>query len=94
MPQHMKRQSKDIRYYVCWTRPDGRQEKEFASYENAKSLAWDRAVATGSATFDVVIYTEAGARLYGGEVAVKRYNELKDTLFERLVITIARQDPS
>ncbi len=57
--------------------------------DRAMVVALDYAIARGTAVLDVCIFTEAGARAFGGDDAVERYREDPDaSVFERYEITV------
>jgi len=75
---------KDVEYVVS---AYGR-ESDFSDANQAAGRALDLALLTGKDVhFDVLVYSEAGARAYGGDDAVERYLEDPDaSVFERIVV--------
>ena len=68
-----KRKShKDVQYTVDTT---AAKEEVFKTFDDAAAFALSRAIASGSARLNVLVWTEAGARWYGGSDAIKQYRE-------------------
>lgn len=67
----------------------GGQEKVFKTFEEAAAFAMAVAMSTGDTVLDVLIWSEAGARAYGGDDAVEQYNEDPEaSVFERYEISV------
>ncbi len=61
----------------------------FHDIESALTFAGLRALNSGKATIDVIVYSEDGARYINGADGVEQYNEDPDaSVFRRLTITI------
>lgn len=61
----------------------------YPSFEEASTAAMLKAVSCGEAIVDVLVYSEEGARHFGGEDAVERYQEDPEaSVFERLEIKV------
>jgi hypothetical protein len=57
--------------------------------DEAKAMALDVAIARGEAKIDVLIYSEKGARAFGGDDAVEMYREDPDaSVFTRYEIRV------
>lgn len=62
--------------------------KHYGAFAEAAADALQHAIANGSATLDVVIWSEEGARWFGGDDAVEQYREDPEaSVFERLEIS-------
>jgi hypothetical protein len=76
----------DVEYAV--DDPNG-QERIFKSFDEAAGFALGMAISRGESVIDVLIWSKAGARWYGGEDAVEQYNEDPDaSVFERFEIRV------
>jgi hypothetical protein len=65
------------------------QERIFKTFDEAAGFALGMAISRGESVIDVLIWSKAGARWYGGEDAVERYNEDPDaSVFERFEIRV------
>lgn len=61
----------------------------FNTFASAAVFALQVAASRGEAKLDVLILSEEGARFYGGDEAVERYNEDPEaSVFERLEIKV------
>lgn len=72
----------DVEYHVSLT---GRDNAEITtSFDRAREIAFTYLFSRGEAVIDVVIWSEEGARRYGGDDAVKQYREDPEaSVFER-----------
>jgi hypothetical protein len=76
----MARTHKDVEYHVEGL---GRTQI-FTDPRDAFVAVGDACVSRGEATLDVVIWSKAGAKAYGGDDAVERYEEDPEaSVFER-----------
>lgn len=85
-----RRKHKDVEYYVGGGR-DG--EAPAQDFDEAATLAVVRSVSTGQPVIvDVVIFSRAGAKFYGGDEGVAQYKEDPEaSVFERIVIQAQSQ---
>ena len=61
-------------------------------WDSAVAVAFSIACSTGEATLDVLIWSEAGAKAWGGEDAVATYRDDPDaSVHERLTIRVTSQ---
>lgn len=68
-----KKSHKDVEFAVDLNR---HEEKTFKTFDEAASFAVARAASNGLPTrLNVLIYSKAGARWYGGDEAVEQYEE-------------------
>jgi len=75
----------DVEYHVGGFGPT----KVFKTFDEAAGMALARAISGGETVLDVVIWTRAGAKFYGGDDAVDQYNEDPEaSVFERLEIRV------
>lgn len=64
-------------------------ERIFKDGKEAGAFAMQVAIARGEANLDVLVWSEQGARAYGGEDAVERYNEDPEaSVFERYEVKV------
>jgi len=77
---------KDVEYAV----EDGSgQERIFKSFDEAAGFALGMAVSRGESDLDVLVFSKAGARFYGGDDAVEQYEEDPEaSVFERFEIRV------
>ena len=76
----------DVEYAVS---DENGEERVFHTFDVAASLALSVAVTRGEAVLDVLIWSEEGAKAYGGDDAVERYLEDPDaSVFERFEIKV------
>ena len=78
---------KDVEFEVS----DDREKRvgTYKTFQEAAAVALDRAISRGSATLDVLVWSEAGARALGGSDAVDRYREDPDaSVFDRYEIKV------
>ena len=76
----------DVEYAV---NDENGEERVFHTFDVAASLALCVAVTRGEAVLDVLIWSEEGAKAYGGDDAVERYLEDPDaSVFERFEIKV------
>lgn len=79
----------DLEYHVDCV---GGEVSVFGSFEEAGAAAVVRAAHTGESTIDVVVWSEEGARAYGGDDAVEQYLEDPEaSVFERLEVRVNNQ---
>ncbi len=66
-----------------------RPAKVFDGFDDAVGFAVIQALSTGmKATVDVIVWSESGARVWGGDDAVEQYREDPDaSVFERIEIS-------
>jgi len=77
---------KDVEYAVD---DAGGNERVFKTFDEAAGFALSIAVARGEANLDVLIFSEKGARWYGGDDAVEQYEEDPEaSVFERYEIAV------
>jgi hypothetical protein len=82
----MARTHKDVEYAVDDT---GGNEHVFKTFDEAAGFALSIAVARGESALDVLIWSKAGARAYGGDDAVEQYEEDPEaSVFERFEIKV------
>lgn len=80
------RTHKDVEYSV---EDGGGKERIFKTFNEAAAFALGMAVSRGNADLDVLIYSKAGAKFYGGDDAVEQYQEDPDaSIFERFEIKV------
>ena len=81
-----RKSHKDVDYSVL----DGSdKERIFGSFDEAAGFALGMAIARGEADLDVLIWSESGARFYGGDDAVDQFDEDPEaSVFERFEITV------
>lgn len=78
--------SGDLEYHVDSV--DG-EVSIFENFDDAGAAAIVRAAHCGEATIDVVVWSEEGARKFGGDDAVEQYHEDPDaSVFERLQVKV------
>jgi len=75
-----KRKHKDVEYVVGNSPTD--------DFDEAAALAVVRSLSNGEpATIDVLVFSRAGAKFYGGDDAIAQYREDPDaSVFERIVV--------
>jgi len=79
---------KDVEYQVSGFDGDGSRDMYFNVASKAMVQAMEVAMATGHSHIDVLISSKFGARHFGGEDAVDRYQEDPDaSAFERWEFT-------
>jgi hypothetical protein len=67
----------------------GGNERIFKDGKEAGAFAVQVAIARGEANIDVLVWSEEGARAYGGDDAVERYNEDPEaSVFERYEVKV------
>jgi len=77
----------DVEYMV--TTANGQRDRYFKDPKEAMVYAMDLAMMTGEATLDVLVWSEEGARAYGGSDAVERYEEDPEaSVFERFEVSV------
>jgi hypothetical protein len=82
----MAKTHKDVEFHV--EKPNGETDI-FKDPDKAAGLAVGIAASGRKATIDVVIWSKAGARAYGGDDGVEQYNEDPEaSVFERLEISV------
>ncbi len=66
-----------------------KSERVHASFDEALTYAFSAALAAGSVTLDVLVYSEEGAEAFGGDDAVEEYREDPDaSVFRRFEISV------
>jgi len=80
----------DVEYEVAeFVGKSGTTKRVFPTFDQAAAFAFSVAASRGETTLDVLIWSEEGARAYGGDDAVRRYNEDPEaSVFERFEIKI------
>jgi hypothetical protein len=64
-------------------------ERAHASFDEALSYAFTIAVSEGKTNLDVLIYSEEGAEVFGGEAAIEEYREDPEaSVFRRFEIEV------
>lgn len=64
-------------------------ERTFHDFDEAAGFALSVAVSRGETDLDVLIWSEKGAKFYGGDDAVEQYNEDPEaSVFERFEIRV------
>lgn len=77
---------KDVEYHV---EASGGKAQIFKKYSEAATFAFTIATSRGEANLDVIIYSKAGARFYGGDDAVEQYEEDPEaSVFERFELKV------
>lgn len=77
---------KDVEYHV---EASGSRVQVFKLYSEAATFAFTVASSRGYANLDVVIWSKAGARFYGGDDAVEQYEEDPEvSVFDRFEIKV------
>jgi len=72
---------KDVEFSVSWGH---HEERVYKSPKEATSAVVVGCMSRGEATLDILVYSEAGARSYGGDDAVEQYREDPEaSVFER-----------
>jgi hypothetical protein len=80
------RTHKDVEYAV---EDASGQERVFKSFDEAAGFALSIGASRGHAALDVLVWSRAGARWYGGDDAVERYDEDPEaSVFERFEIRV------
>jgi hypothetical protein len=82
-----KRTHKDVEFVV--EQSGGREDsKVYKSFDEAAGMAVVKSLASGKTYYlDVIIWSEAGARWYGGGAAVDDYRDDPEaSIFERIVV--------
>jgi hypothetical protein len=83
-----RKKHKDVEFLVSSAGP-ALDEVVYDTFAAAAEFALSHAIATGSADLDVLVYSEAGARWYGGDDAVDEYLEDPEaSVFERFEIKV------
>lgn len=81
---------KDVQYGVTYKA--GTKEQRGGLYDewaDAVLAAFQHALGHGRANLDVVVYSEAGARWYGGDDAVTEYREdPESSVFQRFAVKV------
>jgi hypothetical protein len=82
----MAKNHKDVEFAVD---DAGGKERIFKSFDEAAGFAVSIAASTGKKVdLDVLIFSAAGARAWGGDDAVEQYHDDPDaSVFERIVIS-------
>jgi hypothetical protein len=88
-----KKTHKDVEFAVEFAGPRGGQEKMHRSFEEAAGTAIAMAASTGQEVYlDVLIYSKAGARWWGGDTAVEMYEEDPEASISQRVIVRAEDE--
>jgi len=75
----------DVDYVVAV----GKSERVFADFDEALSFAFAAGLSIGKVTLDVLVYSEEGAKAFGGDDAAAEYREDPDaSVFRRVELTI------
>jgi len=78
----------DVEYVVAV----GQSERVFSDFDEALSFAFAAGLAIGKVTLDVLVYSEEGAKAFGGDDAAAEYREDPDaSVFRRVELTINDQ---
>lgn len=73
----------DVEYSVDWP-GNTMQETVYDNFADAAKALVSLCTGSGKATLNVLIFSEAGARFYGGDTAVEQYLEDPEaSVFER-----------
>lgn len=65
------------------------KERVFKTFEEAAGFALQIAVSNGESKLDVLVWSEAGAKAWGGDDAVEQYGEDPEaSVFERFEISV------
>jgi hypothetical protein len=81
-----KKTHPDVEYAVD---DDGGDERVFKTWNEAAGFALSMAVSRGKSALDILIWSESGARWYGGDDAAEMYREDPDaSVFERFEIKV------
>jgi hypothetical protein len=84
---------KDVEFEVEFAGPRGGRSQTHRSFEEAAATAIAMAASTGQEVYlDVLIYSKAGARWWGGEAAVEMYEEDPDASVSQRVIVRAEDE--
>lgn len=87
--KRVPKKHKDVNFEVS---ASGRERRSFYTFDEAAAWALDTAIATGSSTLDVIVWSKSGAKWIGGSDAVEQYQEDPDaSVFERYKITVNNQ---
>lgn len=80
----MATRHKDVEFVVS---ASGARDRHFPTFAQASEQAINLVLGGRDVTFDILVYSEAGAKFVGGDDAVKQYREDPDaSVFERYVI--------
>lgn len=80
------RKHKDVEFVVSASGA-GVADRHFPTFAQASEQAMSLVLSGSNVTFDIIVYSEAGARFVGGSDAVERYREDPDaSVFERYQI--------
>jgi hypothetical protein len=83
----MAKTHKDVEYHVGGEGINSSPVKIFKSFDEAAGMALAQAASRGETILDVVIWSRAGAKFYGGDYAVEQYDEDPEaSVFERIEI--------
>lgn len=81
----MTQEMQDVEYVVVV----GTSERVFSDFDEALSFAFAAGLGVGKVVIDVLIYSEAGARAFGGEEAVADYRDDPEaSVFRRVELTV------
>jgi hypothetical protein len=80
---------KDVEYAVD---DAAGKQRTFKKFDEAAGFALSIAVARGESVLDVLVWSKAGAKWYGGDDAVAEYNEDPEaSVFQRFQIKVNAQ---
>jgi hypothetical protein len=80
---------KDVEYAVD---DAAGKQRTFKKFDEAAGFALSIAVARGESVLDVLVWSKAGAKWYGGDDAVEEYNEDPEaSVFQRFQIKVNAQ---
>jgi hypothetical protein len=75
----------DVEYVIVV----GKSERVFNDFDEALSYAFAAGLSVGRVTIDVLVYSEAGARAFGGDDSVTEYRDDPEaSVFRRVELTI------
>jgi hypothetical protein len=75
----------DVEYVVVV----GTSERVFTDFDEALSFAFAAGLGIGKVIIDVLVYSEAGARAFGGDDAVTEYRDDPEaSVFRRVELTV------
>jgi hypothetical protein len=82
---------KDVEFVVEGYGGKGSKTSVFSSFDNAAGYAVAGAASTGiKHHIDVIVWSKAGARWYGGDDAAEMYEDDPDaSIFERLTVDVS-----
>ncbi len=75
---------KDVEFQVT----SGTHVSTYSTFASAAAMALDQAIARGSATLDVLVWSEAGARALGGDALARYREDPEASVFDRYEIKV------